>query len=220
MPTVLDPAARRCVEDVRANLARALSDIDALAAGEASATDAVRTRLQTSIVDLDVLADEAVVTAWISCTGMFWSVRSVPWTALAETFTAVTGQNITRDGLDRQLKRLFAGAAPRRQAVAGRNAAAGYAATALWAAITHWHRRAGVPLPVSAWRTYSDVAAVLDLLPAIVQHRETAATGKQLLAAVRAAGGRVPRLCEPHVTELAREHRDAAHHWVAVVANA
>lgn len=218
MSTVLDPIARRRVEGIRADLVRTMTDIDTLTTGDTSTIEAARTRLRDAIGSLDVLADEAVVRAWISCVGPFWALGTVPWTSMADVFTAVTGNKLTRDGLDRQFTTLFAHHAPRRQTVPARNVAGGYSATALWAATTHWHLNVGLPLPVSAWRSYGDVAAVLDLLPAIVEHRDVATTRKQLVAAVRATGGRVSKMYELHVAELAREHVDAARHWVAGVA--
>ncbi|UKD50829.1 hypothetical protein L3Q65_00605 (plasmid) [Amycolatopsis sp. FU40] len=218
MPTVLDPAARRSIEDVRADIARTLADIDTLAADETSA-NAVRARLGDALGTLDILAHEAVIHAWIACTCRFWSERSVPWIALAEAFAGATGETVTSNGLDRRLTELFAGHAPRRRAVAGRRVAAGYSVTALWAAITHWHCRAGLPQPVSAWCAYPNVAAVLDLVPAIVEHSGMAANSKQLVAAVRATSGPVSRMNEQHVAELAREHVEAARHWVTVALN-
>lgn len=217
MSTVLDPIARRRVEGVRADLVRTLADIDTLSTGDTATTEAARTRLRDAIGSLDVLADEAVVRAWISRVGPFWALGAVPWTSLADAFAVVTGNKLTRDGLDRQFTTLFAHHAPRRQSAPARNVAGGYSATALWAATTHWHLNAGLPQPVSAWRSYGDVAAVLDLLPAIVEHRD-AATRKQLVAAVRATGSRVSKMYEPRVAELAREHIDAARHWVEGVA--
>ncbi|MGW4527840.1 hypothetical protein [Amycolatopsis sp. NPDC004378] len=211
----MDGAVQLRIDRVHADMARTLRDVDAVAAGEPGAADALRGRLRTALAELSALAHEPVVLAWLASAAQFWVVGQVPWTSLAGALGAPGARPVSQAALEKTFDTVFAGLAPARRPAKGRGMGSGYSVIGMWAAITEWHLAVGLPVPAESWRAYGDVAALLNLFPVIADHPETAVRGSRPVQVVRAAGHRVPVMLEPLVTEAARHHHDTIRRWVA-----